>query len=69
MDEPTIFDLVLASDYLNIPSLLDLTCHTIVDKIAACKDANEIRAKLEMENNFTPDDEETIRQENQWAFQ
>ncbi|CAA7021573.1 unnamed protein product [Microthlaspi erraticum] len=69
IDNSTIFDLILAANYLNIPGLLDLTCQTIADQIAACKDADEIRAKYGIENDFTPEEEETVRNENQWAFE
>ncbi|CAA7021598.1 unnamed protein product [Microthlaspi erraticum] len=69
VDDSTIFDLILAANYLNISGLLDLTCQTIADKIAACKDADEIRATFDIENDFTPEEEEELRQENQWCFQ
>ncbi|KFK35210.1 hypothetical protein AALP_AA5G254700 [Arabis alpina] len=69
MDESTIFDLILASNYLNIKSLLELTCQTVADMIAACKSADEIREKFQIENDFTPEEEERVRKENEWAFE
>ncbi|GFP99752.1 skp1-like protein 1a [Phtheirospermum japonicum] len=33
VDQATLFDLILATNYLNIKSLLDLTCRTVVDMI------------------------------------
>ncbi|CAH2063459.1 unnamed protein product [Thlaspi arvense] len=69
IDQSTIFELILASNYLNIESLLALTCQTIADMIAACKTAEEVRAKFGIENDFTPEEEEEVRRENQWAFE
>ncbi|XP_006402629.2 SKP1-like protein 11 isoform X1 [Eutrema salsugineum] len=69
IDQSTIFDLILAANYLNCKSLLDLTCQTIADMIAACKNANEIRAKFCIENDFTPEEEAEVFKENQWAFE
>ena len=65
MDQPTFFDLIRASNYQNIPSLIALTCQTIANLIA---DPNEIRATFEIKNDFTPEEEEKGRQENRWAF-
>lgn len=69
VDDSTIFDLILAANYLNISGLLALTCQHIADKIAACKDAVEIRDKFHIENDFTPEEEEEVRRDNQWCFQ
>ncbi|CAH2063457.1 unnamed protein product [Thlaspi arvense] len=69
IDQSTIFELILASNYLNIKSLLDLTCQTIADMISACKNAEEIRQKFGIQNDFTPEEEEEVRKENQWAFE
>ncbi|VVB06321.1 unnamed protein product [Arabis nemorensis] len=69
MDQSMIFDLILASNYLNVKGLLDLACQTVADMIAACKSADEIRAKFDIENDFTPEEEEEVRRENQWAFE
>lgn len=67
-DQSTIFEMILASNYLNVKSLLDLLCQTIADQIAACNSADEIREKFQIENDFTPEEEEAVRRENEWAF-
>ncbi|RYR14018.1 hypothetical protein Ahy_B04g070697 isoform A [Arachis hypogaea] len=33
VDQATLFDLILAANYLNIKSVLDLTCQTVADMI------------------------------------
>ncbi|CAK9156970.1 unnamed protein product [Ilex paraguariensis] len=55
-----------AANYLDIESLLDLTCQTVADMIKG-KTADEIRNTFNIENDFTPEEEEEIRRENQWA--
>ncbi|VVB04041.1 unnamed protein product [Arabis nemorensis] len=68
IDQSTLFNLILAANYLNIKSLLDLTCQTVADMIKG-KSPDEIRATFNIKNDFTPEEEEKIRQENQWAFE
>ncbi|XAR73745.1 hypothetical protein NMG60_11007816 [Bertholletia excelsa] len=68
VDQPTLFDLILAANYLNIRSLLDLTCQTVADMIKG-KTPEEIRKTFHIKNDFTPDEEEEVRRENQWAFE
>ncbi|KAG7545088.1 SKP1-like dimerization domain superfamily [Arabidopsis suecica] len=68
IDQSTIFDLILAANYLNIKNLLDLTCQTIADMIKG-KNPEEIRTLFNIKNDFTPEEEEEVRRENQWAFE
>ncbi|GAV79380.1 Skp1 domain-containing protein/Skp1_POZ domain-containing protein, partial [Cephalotus follicularis] len=68
VDQATLFDLILAANYLNIKSLLDLTCQTVADMIKG-KTPEEIRKTFNIKNDFTPEDEEEVRRENQWAFE
>lgn len=67
VDQDTLFDLILAANYLNIRSLLDLTCQTVADMIKG-KTPEEIRKTFNIKNDFTPEEEEEIKRENQWAF-
>ncbi|KAF9604217.1 hypothetical protein IFM89_004923 [Coptis chinensis] len=67
LDQETRFDLILAANYLNIKSLLDLTCQTVADMIKNMK-PEEIREIFSIENDFTPEEEAQVRKENEWAF-
>ncbi len=57
-----------AANYLNIKNLLDLTCQTVADMIKG-KTPEEIRKTFNIKNDFTPEEEEEVRRENQWAFE
>ena len=57
-----------AASYLNIKGLLDLTCQTVADMIKG-KTPEEIRNIFNIKNDFTSEEEEQVRRENQWAFE
>ncbi|XP_044508615.1 SKP1-like protein 1B [Mangifera indica] len=59
VDQATLFDLILAANYLNIKGLLDLTCQTIAHMIKG-KTPEEIRRMFNIKNDFTPDEEEEV---------
>ncbi|XVE82450.1 hypothetical protein DITRI_Ditri16bG0005600 [Diplodiscus trichospermus] len=68
VDRATLFDLILAANYLHIKGLLDLTCQTVADMIKGMT-PEEIRRTFNMRDDFTPEEEEDVRRENQWAFE
>ncbi|KAB2603197.1 SKP1-like protein 1A [Pyrus ussuriensis x Pyrus communis] len=68
IDQNTLYDLIMAANYLDIKGLLDLTCQTVADMIKG-KTPEQIRTTFNIKNDFTPEEEETIRRENQWAFE
>ena len=68
VDQDTLFDLILAANYLDIKGLLDLTCQTVAQQIKG-KTPEEIRRQFNIKNDFTPEEEEEVRRENQWAFE
>ncbi|KEH36015.1 putative S-phase kinase-associated protein [Medicago truncatula] len=68
VDKGTLFNLIDAANYLEIKSLLDLTCQTVADMMKG-KTPEEIRNTFNIENDFTPQEEEEVRRENQWAFE
>lgn len=67
-DQEVLFDLILAANYLNIKGLLDLTCEQVANMIKG-KTPEEIRAKFNIKNDYTKEEEEEVRRENQWAFE
>lgn len=67
-DHGMLFDLILAANYLNIKQLLDLVCSTVAGMIRG-KTTEQIRETFAIANDFTPEEEERVRQENQWAFE
>ncbi|KAL1917151.1 uncharacterized protein VTP21DRAFT_4807 [Calcarisporiella thermophila] len=66
VDQGTLFELILAANYLDIKPLLDLCCKTVANMIKG-KTAEEIRKTFNIVNDFTPEEEEQIRKENEWA--
>ncbi|CAM0952714.1 unnamed protein product [Alopecurus aequalis] len=68
VDQATLFDLILAANYLDIKGLLDLTCQTVADMIKG-KTPEQIRETFNIKNDFTPEEEEEVRKENSWAFE
>uniref|UniRef100_A0A803LIV1 SKP1-like protein n=1 Tax=Chenopodium quinoa TaxID=63459 RepID=A0A803LIV1_CHEQI len=60
VNQNTLFDLILG--------LLDLTCQCVADMIKG-KSPEEIRKHFNIVNDYTPEEEEEVRRENQWAFE
>eukprot|EP00253_Pinus_taeda_P009152 PITA_09152 len=57
-----------AANYLNIKNLLDLTFQTVADMIKG-KTPEEIRKTFNIKDDFTPQEEEEVRLENEWVFE
>jgi S-phase kinase-associated protein 1 len=66
IDKETLFNLTLAANYLDIKPLLDLCCARIASFIKN-KTPEEIRINLDIVNDFTPEEEAQVRQENEWV--
>ena len=65
--DDVLFDIILAANYLDIKDLLDLSCKKVADDIKKCKTPQEIRRRYNIKNDFTPEEEEEIRKENDWC--
>lgn len=57
-----------AAEYLQIKSLLDLTCQTIADDMIKGKTPQEIRTTFTIKNDFI-EEEEAYNGERPWVFQ
>lgn len=55
-----------AANYLDIGVLLDVGCKTVANMIKG-KSPDEMRRILNVHNDFTEEEEEQIRRENEWA--
>jgi len=62
----TLIDVIMAANFLNIKDLLDLTCACVASMIKG-KNPDQIRALFNIENDFTPEEEEKIKEENRWC--
>ncbi|XP_071703175.1 SKP1-like protein 1B [Rutidosis leptorrhynchoides] len=68
VDKETLFDLILAVNFLNIKGLFDLTCQAAADMIEG-KTCEEVRKTFNIKNDFTPKEEEEVGRENAWVYE
>ncbi|KAF7846054.1 hypothetical protein BT93_L5422 [Corymbia citriodora subsp. variegata] len=66
VDQEMLFEIILAANYLDIKALLDVGCKTVANMIKG-KSPEEIRKTFNIVNDFTPEEEDQIRRENEWA--
>lgn len=66
VDQEMLFEIILAANYLDIKPLLDVGCKTVANMIKG-KSPEEIRKTFNITNDFSPEEEEQIRRENEWA--
>ena len=92
VDMEFLFELILAANYMDIKSLLDLTCAKVHGYSFSClilggvqshlptllhlcqvasmikgKTPEEIRQTFNIVNDFTPEEEKQVREENKWC--
>lgn len=66
VEQEMLFELILAANYMDIKPLLDLTCATVASMIKG-KTPEEIRKLFNIVNDFTPEEEAQIREDNKWC--
>lgn len=66
LDQEILFELILAANYLDIKPLLELACAKVASLIKN-RTIPEIRKFFNIENDFTPEEEAQIMEENKWA--
>merc|ERR1712064_138489 len=60
IEQEVLFELILAANYLDIKSLLDLSCAKVASMIKG-KTTEEIRKQFNIVNDFTPEEEALVR--------
>nr|GMD91787.1 SKP1-like protein 1A [Ipomoea batatas]GMD92998.1 SKP1-like protein 1A [Ipomoea batatas] len=68
VDHNTLLDLIIAANFLNVKSLLDLTCQAAANVIEKMT-VEEVRRFFNIQSDFTPEEEAEIRKESAWAFE
>jgi S-phase kinase-associated protein 1 len=66
LEQELLFELILAANYMDIKPLLDLTCATVASMIKG-KSPDDIRASFNIANEFSPEEEAQVRNENRWC--
>ncbi|RLN78472.1 hypothetical protein BBJ28_00027052 [Nothophytophthora sp. Chile5] len=65
-DEEMLFELILAANYMDIKSLLDLACAKVATMVRG-KTPEAIRSTFGITDEFTAEESQMIREENKWA--
>lgn len=65
IEQDTLFDILLAANYMDVHPLLDL-CSAKVASMIKGKTAEQIREDFGIVNDFTPEEEEAVVAENRW---
>jgi S-phase kinase-associated protein 1 len=63
-----IFELILSANYMDIKPLMELASAKVASIIKG-KTPEEIRKTFNIQNDFTPEEEAQIREENQWCME
>jgi hypothetical protein len=67
MDSMELMKLILAANYLDLRSLLEAGTTEIAVRISG-KNSHQIREMLQLENDFTKEEEAFILKANSWAL-
>uniref|UniRef100_A0A0E0B0M5 SKP1-like protein n=1 Tax=Oryza glumipatula TaxID=40148 RepID=A0A0E0B0M5_9ORYZ len=67
VDQDTLFDLLLAANYLQADGLLDLACKKVAAMMTG-KSPEQMREIFHIVNDLTPEEEKEIREDIAWAL-
>lgn len=68
LDQDTLFKVILAANYLDIPSLLDLGICALACMVKG-KEPDEVKKLFNIEPDITPEEEKLVRDSNPWIFE
>ena len=66
LDQETLFGLIICANFMDIGPLLELSTATVASYIKG-RTPNEIRRIFNIENDFSPEEEAQVREENKWC--
>eukprot|EP01029_Cantina_marsupialis_P028065 TRINITY_DN774435_c0_g1_i1.p1 TRINITY_DN774435_c0_g1~~TRINITY_DN774435_c0_g1_i1.p1 ORF type:complete len:159 (+),score=33.79 TRINITY_DN774435_c0_g1_i1:107-583(+) len=66
VDQEMLFELILAANYMSIQPLLDLGCAKVASMLKG-KSPEQIRKQFGIINDFSPEEEAQVREENRWC--
>ncbi|CAI2383513.1 unnamed protein product [Moneuplotes crassus] len=66
VEQETLFEVILAANYLDIKPLLELACAKVATMVKG-KSVLDVRKTFNIENDLTPEEEAQILEENKWA--
>lgn len=68
LDLPTLIELTRAANYLHCPRLLEQCCRAVAGHMRGLS-TEQLRAKFNIENDFSVEEEERVRRETAWCFE
>ena len=66
VDQPTLFEMILAANYLDMKDMLDLCCKVVANMIKG-RTPEEIRLTFNIKDDFTEDEKAQVLKENEWC--
>lgn len=67
LEQEPLFKLILAANFLDLPSLLDLGICKVACMVKG-KDPEQVRALFNIDPDITPEEEKMVRDQNEWIF-
>ncbi len=67
MEQTMLIEIIIAANDMDIKPLMELACLAFAMMIQG-KTVEEMRATFNIENDFTPEEEAQIREENRWVL-